>query len=844
MENERLINQIAVGVVFVQGPGDDLTMDNTALLTAAAEVQEGMNTLAGLEPDALVSMVYQHEFVTLPSTATIFPGAPWEGMPKSFYIQPIDAAVYRSSVAKTYLFQGDRYVRLTGATVDSGYPMAIASGWTGLPAAFEAGIDAAFEDTSDGKIYMFKGAEYVRLTGTTVDSGFPQTIVSRWSTLPEEFQSGINAVVMDPSGKIYMFKDDSYVRLTGTTVDANYPKKIKGNFQGVDPEFEARVDAAVWRGDANKGYLFSHADRDNLNTYARFTDFGQPVDAGYPAFVGGLDRTAAEALWRDQALAQLGFASGEAGCIAFTDQMVANLGTDWGFLMFITKYPVYWSAYAKTGRLVIRWNDAATDRDRTVSHEVGHSFGGTDEYAEAPCACTSVAGHFFQAQNLNCEACTATVSMISGYPKVIAGNWDGLPASFQSGIDAAFWNGDNRHNYMFKGNQYIRLSGSTMDPSYPKSIAGNWAGLPLNFQSGIDAAFWRRTDGKVYFFKGSEYVRLTDFAVDVGFPRTIASDFPSLPANFQTGIDAAFWREYNEKIYMFKGTEYCRLTNLTKDVGYPAPIAGNWQGLPAPFTSNVQAALMDPDLAAIYLFNGANYAKIMTGENCLMYNNSPVLCPSSVSHLGLGAFLTRIDAAYHRPDIGKSYLFSGKWYVRYSTVPGTIDAGYPKLIEGNWAGLPASFNSGIDAALWRPSTGKSYFFKGNQYVRITDTTMDATYPKPIAGNWVGIPATFEAGIDAALWRPSNDKIYMFKGSQYIRLTDNVMDASYPATIASGWPGLPASFQSGIDGAFVSTAGLLYMFSDRKYVRFTTVAGGVDVGYPKWIDQNWMPFPRG
>jgi hypothetical protein len=303
-------------------------------------------------------------------------------------------------------------------------------------------------------------------------------------------------------------------------------------------------------------------------------------------------------------------------------------------------------------------------------------------------------------------------------------------------------------------------------------------------------------------------------------------------------------RPSNDKIYLFKGTEYCRLTDLTKDPGYPAPIAGNWQDLPAPFTSNVQAALMDPELKAIYLFNGPNYAKIVSGANCLMNNKEPMLCESSVWHLGQGAFLNRIDAAYHRPDIGKSYLFSGKWYVRYSTVPGTIDLGYPKLIEGNWPGLPASFNAGIDAALWRPTTGKSYFFKGSEYVRLTDTTMDATYPKPIAGNWVGIPASFEAGIDAVMWRPSNNKIYMFKGNQYIRLTETVMDAPYPASIASGWPGMPASFQSGIDGAFVSDAGLMYMFRDRKYVRFTNVASGVDAGYPKWIDKNWMPFPRG
>ena len=73
--------------------------------------------------------------------------------------------------------------------------------------------------------------------------------------------------------------------------------------------------------------------------------------------------------------------------------------------------------------------------------------------------------------------------------------------------------------------------------------------------------------------------------------------------------------------------------------------------------------------------------------------------------------------------------------------PTAIDAGYPKPIAGNWKGLPACSTSGIDAALMRESNQKIYFFKGNQYARIDTTTytMDAGYPKPIAGNWPGCP---------------------------------------------------------------------------------------------------------
>ena len=86
-------------------------------------------------------------------------------------------------------------------------------------------------------------------------------------------------------------------------------------------------------------------------------------------------------------------------------------------------------------------------------------------------------------------------------------------------------------------------------------------------------------------------------------------------------------------------------------------------------------------------------------------------------------------------------------------------------------------------------------FKGNQYVRVDDVTatMDAGYPKPIAGNWKNSRPSFNAGIDAALMRMDNSKIYFFKGTQYARL----------------------------DGETAT----------------------MDAGYPNWIDGNWLPFPR-
>src|ERR671916_146751 len=151
-----------------------------------------------------------------------------------------------------------------------------------------------------------------------------------------------------------------------------------------------------------------------------------------------------------------------------------------------------------------------------------------------------------------------------------------------------------------------------------------------------------------------------------------------------------------------------------------------------------------------------------------------------------------IDAALHSRS--KCYFFKGNRYIRVTRGdigPGTVDAGYPAPIS-NW-GWPGGFGaSGIDAALY--SGSKTYFFKGNRYIRVTrgDTgpgTVDPGYPAPIS-NW-GWPVGFgSAGIDAALY--SGSKCYFFNGERYVRVTrgdvgPGTVDPGYPAPISNwGW----------------------------------------------------------
>ena len=188
------------------------------------------------------------------------------------------------------------------------------------------------------------------------------------------------------------------------------------------------------------------------------------------------------------------------------------------------------------------------------------------------------------------------------------------------------------------------------------------------------------------------------------------------------------------------------------------------------------------------------------------------------------------------------YFFSGTQYIRVTrgnTGPGAVDAGYPAPISAwNWGKFGAG---GIDAALY--SGPVDYFFKGNQYIRVTrgntgPGSVDAGYPAPIANwNWGKFGAD---GIDAALY--SGPVCYFFKGNQYIRVTrgntgPGSVDAGYPAPISNwGWGKFGAN---GIKGA-LNSGPVCYFFSGTEYIRVTrgnTGPGTVDAGYPQPIS-NW------
>ena len=242
---ERLINEVAVGLVFVDAPeGSQYGMDLDEIVDAIAEVQDGTEWLAAQQPSANITWSYDIHIVTV--DVEPWTGANWPGLPDEWYggsdgtgTAGIDAALMRSSNGKIYLFRGSEYVRYSSVAngVDAGYPKPIAGNWNGLPASFTSGIDAAFMRESNQKIYFFKGNQYARIdtTTSTMDAGYPKPIAGNWPGLPASFTSGIDAALQrKDNDKIYFFKGDQYVRFSAVAdgVDAGYPKSLDPNWGG------------------------------------------------------------------------------------------------------------------------------------------------------------------------------------------------------------------------------------------------------------------------------------------------------------------------------------------------------------------------------------------------------------------------------------------------------------------------------------------------------------------------------------------------------------------------------------------------------------------------------------
>lgn len=182
---------------------------------------------------------------------TDFPPGSAPGFPASFVgtgpANGLDAALRgkgRFSDA-SYYFRGANYMRLRTTPAPVAFDPAdgrSTAAWN-LPAAFAAGVDAAFNGALNREpfCYFFKNDQYVRYIwdSEAVDQGYPKPI-SNMVGMPAAFAAGIDAAV-DGGGAFadagYLFKNEQYQKFqwvaTGEPHAENPIAPIQGNWTGL-----------------------------------------------------------------------------------------------------------------------------------------------------------------------------------------------------------------------------------------------------------------------------------------------------------------------------------------------------------------------------------------------------------------------------------------------------------------------------------------------------------------------------------------------------------------------------------------------------------------------------------
>ncbi|XP_022104779.1 matrix metalloproteinase-19-like [Acanthaster planci] len=184
----------------------------------------------------------------------------------------------------------------------------------------------------------------------------------------------------------------------------------------------------------------------------------------------------------------------------------------------------------------------------------------------------------------------------------------------------------------------------------------------------------------------------------------------------------------------------------------------------------------------------------------------------------------RVDAVTTTQD-GSTYIFEGSNVWKFQSGASRIEPGFPKTIASTFAGLP----NDIDAALYIPdSLERTYFFKGSQYWRFSNEVMDANYPRPIRSDWGRLPNDLDA---AFVW---NGAVFFVKGNQYYRYNQGVSQR-YPQPL-SVW-NIPGN---DVVAAVRWINRRTYFFnSNGEYYRYSNSRLGVDRGYPQNVALAWQ-----
>ncbi|XP_019202518.1 proteoglycan 4b isoform X1 [Oreochromis niloticus] len=201
---------------------------------------------------------------------------------------------------------------------------------------------------------------------------------------------------------------------------------------------------------------------------------------------------------------------------------------------------------------------------------------------------------------------------------------------------------------VFRGH-YFWLLDSNRVPGPPRGITQVW-GVP----SPIDTVFTRcNCQGKTYIFKGSQYWRFENDALDHGYPKVITTGFDGLRGHITAALSVPQYKSRAESVYFFKRggfvqkysyhagvgptcrkkVQYAIYTVRNRVVRQAAPLLGpaitirtSWRGFPPAITAAVSVpTTTEPEGYKYFVFSGSkSYNVRLDGER-------PVIAPPTAS---------------------------------------------------------------------------------------------------------------------------------------------------------------------------------------------------------------------
>eukprot|EP00079_Xenopus_tropicalis_P008939 XP_002932554.1 PREDICTED: matrix metalloproteinase-9 [Xenopus tropicalis] len=158
--------------------------------------------------------------------------------------------------------------------------------------------------------------------------------------------------------------------------------------------------------------------------------------------------------------------------------------------------------------------------------------------------------------------------------------------------------------------------------------------------------------------------------------------------------------ELQGALHFFKDGLYWSVTSKNKNaLQSPRNISDTWPALP----TKIDTAFQDPTSKNIFFFSGRKFWQ---------YTGKSVLGPRSIEKLGLSKDVEGIMGSFAR-DNGKALLFNGERYWRLNVKTLTVDKGYPRLTDVDYAGVPSDSH---DVFLYQ---GKYYFCQDRFFWRMT-----------------------------------------------------------------------------------------------------------------------------